>query len=186
MPSLYLDDLLRQSAQLTEQTQTLAAELSEEQLQWRPEGGGWSMAQNLQHLVTTARLYAPGLNRQIEKAVRKKPYKGEEFEPTWLGGGFAKFVGPEGESKMKAPKKFRPELTPEPGSLDRFLGEQRCGEGRMQACLDVNLRRWKIHSPAFILMRFTLGDAFTLLIAHGQRHINQAQAIGNLPEFPGA
>ncbi|MDF1838366.1 MAG: DinB family protein [Planctomycetota bacterium] len=186
MPSLYLDDLLRQSKRLTEQTQALTQGLTEEQLNWRPDGGGWSMAQALEHLTTTAQLYAPGIDRLIVRASRKRPYKGEPFEPTWLGGGFAKYVGPEGEAKMKAPKKFRPVATPDAQTPARFLAEQENLDQRMRASLDFNLRRWKLRSPAFPLMRFTLGDAFALLVAHGQRHINQAQAIHDLPEFPGA
>ncbi|MBL4770935.1 MAG: DinB family protein [Planctomycetes bacterium] len=185
MPSEYLDNILKQSSELTEQTRTLAGSLSEEQLQWSPEDGRWSMAQLLEHLATTAQLYAPGLDRLIAKGARKKVYKGEAFEPTWLGGGFAKYVGPEGEAKMKAPKKFRPRPNAAPGSLGRFLEEQAALDARMQASLDFNLRRWKLRSPAFILMRFTLGDAFALLVNHGQRHINQAQTIRDLPEFPG-
>lgn len=184
MPSEYLDDLLRQSVELREQAQGLAGELTEEQLQWSPDDGAWSVAQCLQHLVETAGLYYPGLDRLIGKATRKKPYKGEAFEPTWLGGGFAKYVGPEGEAKMKAPKKFKPSAAPEPGSLERFLAEQDGLEQRMQASLDFNLRRWKVRSPAFILMRFTMGDAYALLVSHGQRHVKQAQAVRDLPEFP--
>ncbi len=184
MPSEYLDDLLRQSSELGEQTQTLAGSLTEKQLQWSPSEGVWSIAQNLQHLVTTSQLYSPGLDRLIEKASRKKPYRGEEFEPTWLGGGFAKYVGPEGEAKMKAPKKFRPGAEPEAGSLERFLAEHQSLEQRMRTSLDFNLRRWKIRSPAFILMRFRLGDAYALLVAHAQRHIKQAQAVRDLAEFP--
>ncbi len=186
MPSQYLDDLLRECVQLTQEARSLTESLSENQLQWCPESGGWSMAQNLEHLATTAQLYTPGIDRLIAKATRKKPYKGDDFEPTWLGGGFAKYVGPKGEAKMKAPKKFQPQATPESGSPARFLAEQDALEERMRASSDFNLRRWKLRSPAFPLMRFTLGDAYALLIAHGQRHIKQAQALRDLPEFPGA
>jgi hypothetical protein len=70
--------------------------------------------------------------------------------------------------------------------LERFLDEQIVLDGRMRASMDFNLRRWKIRSPAFILMRFTMGDAYALLVGHAQRHIHQAQALGARSDFPSA
>ncbi|MCA9001425.1 MAG: DinB family protein [Planctomycetes bacterium] len=184
MPSEYLDKLIQQSVELSGEVQKLTQPLSEEALHWKPVETTWSMAQLLEHMATTAELYAPGLDRLIEKASRKRPYKGEDFEPTWLGGGFAKYVGPEGEAKMKAPKRFQPAPQPESGSLARYMQQHNALEQRMRQSVDFNLRRWKIRSPAFILMRFTLGDAFALLVGHAQRHTLQMQKLRESADFP--
>src|ERR1700730_18389844 len=70
----------------------LVAELTEEQLNWQPARGSWSVGQCLEHLCITNEAYLP----PISVAVSKKPdFPVEQITPGWFGRWFIRsFIEP--------------------------------------------------------------------------------------------
>src|SRR5215470_19064475 len=63
------DDFRRQFEQLADQAEALVAPLSEMQFTWKPSTTAWSIAECIDHLNVTARLYLPLLDEGIANAI---------------------------------------------------------------------------------------------------------------------
>jgi len=50
----------------------------------------------------------------------------------------------------------------------------------------VSLQHGRMRSPFLPLIRFTLGQAFAVNIAHARRHLWQAREVRQHPQFPRA
>src|ERR1700736_5170106 len=110
----------------------LVGRFTEEQLNWQPAPGSWSIGQCLEHLCVTNECYLP----PISAALREKPRSPvEEIPPGWFGGWFIRnFAEPSPNSKRaSAPGKIRPGPRTDLSVLDRFLSGN-------QACRDLILR----------------------------------------------
>ena len=159
--------------------------LSSQEMHWNPQPGSWSIAQCLNHLAKTTQLYAPGIDRVLAKAVRIDPTSAP-YSPGWIARKMVSVVGPGQKRTLKAPKKFKPEPNPETDGLEDFIGWQEWAVNRMGAARMLDLNRPKLPSPALPLLRFSLGEAFELILGHNQRHLDQALAVRNREEFPGS
>ncbi len=152
---------------------------------WSPGPGVWSIAECLEHLVDTNRLYLEAISRRLDVASRGGARAGE-FRGGRLAAWFIDMVGPRNRRRAKAPKVFTRSL-PEAGadSLERFLATLVNFDESTRRARGVDLTRTSIPSPVSGLIRFRLGDAFRVVIEHAKRHIDQAERILHHPEFPG-
>src|SRR5215469_5940686 len=145
-----------------EAARKLVKQLSEEQLNWQPAPGSWSVGQCLEHLCITNDAYLPA----IVAALRDKPDAPvEQIVPGWFGGWFIRnFVEPSPQSKRAAaPAKIRPTARVGLNVLDRFLsGNQECrkviGDARRK---DVN--RARFWNPFVKGIRFTVGTGLEII-----------------------
>jgi len=166
-----------------EAARKLVEQLSEEQLNWQPAPGSWSVGQCLEHLCITNEAYLPA----IVAALRDKPDAPvEQIVPGWFGGWFIRnFVEPSPQSKRAAaPAKIRPTARVGLNVLDRFLsGNQACrkliGDARNK---DVN--RARFWNPFVKGIRFTVGTGLEIIAAHERRHLLQAQRVRQASNFP--
>ena len=162
----------------------LVGGLTEEQLNWQPAPGCWSIGQCLEHLCVTNECYL----RPISDALREKPRSPvEEITPGWLGGWFIRnFAEPSPNSKRApAPGKIRPGPRTDLSVLDRFLsGNQACRDLILRARgNDVNrIRFWNPFLPG---LRFTVGTGLQLIVSHERRHLLQAKRVKDSATFPG-
>jgi len=166
-----------------EAAKRLVNDLTEEQLNWPPAPGSWSVGQCLEHLCITNEAYLPA----ITAALQEKPDAPvEQIVPGWFGGWFIRsFVEPSPQTKrVSAPSKIRPTARVALTVLDRFLsGNQACrkliGEAQNK---DVNrIRFW---NPFIKGIRFTVGTGLEIIACHERRHLLQAERVRNSPNFP--
>lgn len=166
-----------------EAAKRLAAGLSEEQLNWPPAAGCWSVGQCLEHLCITNEAYLPAISAALE-GKRNRPV--EQITPGWFGSWFIRsFVEPSPKGKKAAaPKKIRPTARVGLAVLDRFIsGNQRCRELILRAReLDVNrIRFWNPFLPG---LRFTVGTGLEIIAGHERRHLLQAERVRAAANFP--
>jgi len=104
--------------------QVVTSGLTEEQLNWRPAPGSWSVGQCLEHLCITNEAYLPAISAALEG---KPEAPAEQITPGWFGRWFLRnFVEPSPNSKrVRAPSKIRPTPRVELTVLDRFLSINR-------------------------------------------------------------
>ena len=106
----------------------LVAELTEEQLNWQPTPGSWSVGQCLEHLCMTNEAYLP----PISVVVNEKPDSPvEQITPGWFGRWFIRsFIEPSPVTKRApASAKIRPTAHVGASVLERFLaGNESCRE----------------------------------------------------------
>ena len=163
----------------------LRRDLSDAALTWRPDPSTWSVAEITQHLVTTTELYEPRMEALLPKALERAPGR-RPFRPRRFAAWFIKMAGPESEKKLKAPKRFDPS-SGDVGAevLDRFVAQQEGLLELMGRAADADLNRPRLGSPLTPLLRFSLGEAFLLLVRHQQRHLRQAERLLQHDAFPG-
>lgn len=177
---------VRLSADLSTNDETakrLVAGLTNEQLNWQPAPGSWSVGQCIEHLCITNEAYMP----PISAALKRRPDSpADQIAPGWFGRWFIRsFVEPSPNTKrVSAPSKIRPTARVQLSVLDRFLSDnESCRELILQArSKDVNrIRFWNPFLPG---LRFTVGTALELIACHERRHLLQAERVLGAANFP--
>jgi hypothetical protein len=104
--------------------------------------------------------------------------RGEEmFSSTWLGNYFTKIMDPStGKKKYKAFKDHRPSKMLEAHAVvAKFIGQQEELLYHLDQAKYVDVNEAKVPLSIFKLITFKLGDAFRFIIAHNERHMQQAK-----------
>lgn len=170
-----LANIRQEIAALDAQAAGLCAGLSEAQLGWRPEPGRWSIAENLWHLRTTSRVFAPAADRAIEEARQKKLFSPGPFRLTRMGRFFVWWVEPPPVVRLPAPKPLRPQVEgPAGDALAAFLESQQWMLQRIEAASGLDLNRARVISPIASYIRMDLLALFCVFAGHGRRHLWQA------------
>jgi len=147
--------------------------LKEEELLRPSASGGWSIAQCLEHLNSYGDFYLPLLKKVVTvEASRNTPY----YTSGWLGDYFTKAMDPRtGTKKMKAFKNHTPS-----GSLDAhkvvavFIQQLEDLHRYLDMALQADLGK-RLPISISKLVRLKAGDVFRFLIAHNERHVQQAR-----------
>jgi hypothetical protein len=179
----HLETILKELERISAEAENLAAGQNEARLCRKPAPEVWSAAECLEHLTTAAGSYFPYFEQALAKARQKGSGETFVYRPSWMGKWMIDSLGPEVKRKMKAPKIFHPDRRPSAGVLECFLENHRkIAEFVRRACgLDINVR---LRSPVTPLIRYSLGDAFQLIVVHARRHLNQARRALQHPALP--
>ena len=133
--------------------------------------GGWSITQCLWHLNSYGLYYLPLMERKMKQSM----YPVEYFTSTWLGDYFIKMMLPETGKKYKAFKDHVP-----PPQLNayvevaEFIRQQEELLRLIKIARHADLNRIKIPISIFKWVSIRLGDVFQFIIAHDERHLQQA------------
>ena len=180
-----IDEFRRQFDQLADEADALVAPLTEEQFIWQPAPGSWSVAQCVDHLNVTARLYLPRLDEGIAEGIRRGLYGEGPFTHDFIGKWFVRTMEPPARLKIKAPAAFHP--APQRSRAEimaAFRAYQVQFVDRLRQASGLDLRRAKVVSPASTWIKMSLNAAFALMVAHERRHLWQARQVIAAPGFP--
>jgi hypothetical protein len=137
--------------------------------------GGWSIAQCLEHLNSYGAYYLPEIREQVEKTANH--HEKQNFQSGWLGAYFTKMMEPEtGKGKYQAFKGHIP-----PSDLDaaktvaEFLRQQEDLLLLLRDAAGKDLEAIKIPVSILPFIRLRAGDVFQFIIAHNERHMQQAK-----------
>ena len=180
-----IDDFRRQFEQISAEAEALVAPLTEQQFDWQPRPDSWSVSQCLDHLNMTARLYLPTLDEGIADAIRRGMYNAGPFVYNWIGRLCVYVVSPTTRVRAKAPMPFQPP----PGRVRQqvtsaFRAYQVQYIDRLRQANGLDLARARVTSPLARWIRMPLGSGFAMMIAHEQRHLEQARRVLRAPGFP--
>ena len=180
----HLRQLLTDAEAVRTEAERLRDTLSDEQLTWKPAPEVWSVADCFEHLRKIDKAYACQLNEAVERA---EPGDAP-FRPSLFARWFIWFVSPESTFKVKTPKATRPKPTPSAGgeTLDRFLAQQAELIGLIRRTDGKNVNTGRFPSPLASILRFSVGEALTMLVRHEQRHLGQAHRLTEHSDFPHA
>lgn len=181
----HLETLRRDAVAASEDARRLVAGLGEGELNWSPAPGAWSIAQCLDHLAITTQQYQHHFESAIGQGRKRgAPAADRPFRPGWFGRWFISAMGPDARKRFSVPKVLRPTERPPAGAAERFFREQHNFIALMESADGLDLNKWKLRSPVTPLMRFSIGEAFTALVAHTRRHLQQARRVREAPDFP--
>jgi hypothetical protein len=162
----------------------LTGPLSDEQFLWRPDQDSWSIAECLDHLNATARVYLPVLDEGISDAIRRGVYGEGPFKYNWLGRLSVRFS--DMRLRLEAPDEVRPATTGRTRReiLAAFRAYQLQYIDRLRQANGVDLARARVRMPAASWLRIPLGSGFALMVAHTRRHLAQARRVTEAEHFP--
>lgn len=177
-------DLLSQLQQIRQTVEQKLETLSESQIQWKPAPNQWSVLECLTHLNMVSQYYANQLKFKLEH-IPKNEHPSLDFQMSFNGKIMLGFVDPKSARKIPAPSMFKPKPyhLETPKVLKRYYGILTDLEEAIQKShqLDWNA---KLQSPFTSLLKFRVGDVLIFVLAHQQRHINQALRVIQQPSFP--
>ena len=180
-----LDALRVGFEQIAKDTDLFVATLSDEQFLWRPTLDAWSIAECLDHLNATARLYLPMLDEGIAAAIRQGIYSDGPFTYNWLGRLFVWSAAPPPRFRVKTPKVFLPLPNRSRAEIMAgFRAYQVQFVDRLRQANGVDLAKARVISPAVTWLRIPLGSGFELMATHERRHLWQARRVTEAPDFP--
>jgi hypothetical protein len=157
--------------------------LDEEQLNWQPAQGCWSVGQCLEHLCITNEAYLP----PISAAVKERPDGPvEQIIPGWFGGWFIRnFIEPSPQGKRApAPAKIRPTARVGLSVLDRFLSSNHVCRTLIADARNKDVNHIRFWNPLVKGIRFTVGTGLEIIAGHERRHLLQAERVRNSTNFP--
>ena len=171
------------------QASSWMTKLSEQQLNWRPNPGIWSISEILAHLNSYARYYHPAILAKIQKTRFRTPK--EEFLSSPLGRSAWKSMqlgrANNVKRKFKAPKGHNPTVDPRlvSGSdVQDFLSSQQELLEIVEKSMTVNIRKVKVPISISKIVRLRLGDAMLFITYHNERHMQQILNLKTNKNFP--
>ena len=153
--------------------------LSESELNWKPNEKTWSVAQNLQHLLSVNETYYPIVQR-LREGKYELPWIGKiQFMVNFFGKFILKSVQPYRKARMKTFPLWEPSVSPIENSIQKFLHHQSELKTLIQSCGDLILKGTVISSPANKNIVYSLATSFDIMIAHEWRHLEQAKEVND-------
>ncbi len=164
----------------------LVADLDRAQFNWRPDGGGWSIAQCLDHLTRANCVYLDALRVGAAHARSAQFVRRGPIRPGILSRLFIRALGPTRPMRLPIP----PAIVPAASDLKKedvlpaFLRIQEDVRAFAQACADLDLNRARFVNPFVRGIRFSVGTGLLVIAAHDQRHVGQAYRVRDAAAFP--
>ena len=167
-----LDDQL--SAVETE-AQRLLEGLTEETGTRQPTPGAWSVAEGLEHLAVTNRIYLEAMTKAAAAARAAGRLRRGPARAGVLGRIFVWILEPPVKGRAKAPGIIvpRPSVTLADAST-AFLKSQREVHAFLNSHGDLDLTSVRFRNPFIPGVRFSLATALCAIAAHERRHLWQA------------
>jgi hypothetical protein len=168
-----LQALAEQVDAILRQTEALLDPLDDEQFNWCPQAGSWSIGQCYDHLNVTNAVYFRGIHDAVRRAERQGWARRGPIQPSLAGRLFVWVLEPPFRLKARAPSKIRPadrrrhkaEVWPEfvrfHAHLQLFLAE----------CAAVDLNRARFPNPFARAVRVRAGTGLQIVLAHERRHL---------------
>ena len=152
--------------------------MNPDSLNFKANPKAWSIGEILEHIILVNESYYP-----IFEKVRDR-----EFDPPFLsrfeflvdlyGRMILKSVEPERKKKVKTLRIWKPSQSYIPFKImDRFFSSQMELNKYLESVESFAEEELVIHSPANKNVVYQLDVAFDIIVAHEQRHLNQAKEV---------
>jgi hypothetical protein len=175
-----ISQLREQLEAVDRDAEAVVAGLSEQLGTGRPEPGGWSVAECLDHLATANRVYLKAMQEPAQRARTRGRLRRGPAKPGWPGRLFCYMLEPPPKwwSKLKAPGKIRPRPSPPLGeSFAAFKASQADMIAFLRAHADLDLASIRFRNPFVSWIYFSLATGLHVTGAHERRHLAQAWRI---------
>jgi hypothetical protein len=158
----------------------LTRPLDPEQLNRRPLDGGWSVGQVLEHLCVSTEAYMPPMQAMLRSARADAGAPLREWKPKVFGRLLVNSLT--APRKLSSPRGMVPGATPRGGVREAFLGMHAALGARIDDAASLDWNVLGMSSPVVPRMlrplaRLNLGDVFSVLVVHAERHSRQIERI---------
>jgi hypothetical protein len=164
---------------------SLVAGLTEEEGVWRMTPGTWSIAECLDHLAITNRLYLAAMEEAAEQARQRGRMRRGPAMPGWFGRWFVNLLEPpvNPRFKLKAPRMIQPRKGPAlADAFARHEASQHAVRSFLRTNADLDLAGILFPNPFIRGIRFSLATGLHNIVAHERRHLWQAWSVRRAAE----
>lgn len=153
---------------------------------WALDSTSWSVAQCLDHLAITNRVYLAAMQPVAEEALGQGRRRRGPARPGVIGRWFVQSLEPPitPKFKRKAPESIRPRRAP---SLGQAIADFRASHDEVRRFLrhyaDIDLAGVRFPNPFVRGIRFSLATGLHVIAAHERRHVWQAWCVRRAAEL---
>ncbi|GJM35663.1 MAG: hypothetical protein DHS20C18_46640 [Saprospiraceae bacterium] len=153
-------------------------QLTPAQLNSKPNAQTWSIAQNVDHIMTINATYFEVI-KQIRAKQYSTPWIGNfSMFTNFLGKFILKSVQPDRKNKIKTFPVWEPASSElDEDILEQFKQHQEELKKMIERSSDLLDKGVIISSPANRMIVYKLEAAFDIIVAHEQRHFEQAKEV---------
>ena len=174
-------DLQTRITTILETVEREFAHLPDEQLRWKPSPDRWSILECLQHLNLAERFYIRNIQHKVDQlGLRQTNPQDQPLESDWVGKAMLWAIDPAMNVKLPAPGISRPRRAADlhPANvLAQFLELQTLLRGLLDKAVYLDWNQEKVMTLFGNWLKIRLGDALRMLVAHSERHLNQAMRV---------
>ncbi|REJ79467.1 MAG: DinB family protein [Acidobacteria bacterium] len=179
--------LIERACEVTNDVREAFGHLSGEQLNWKPDPDSWSIAQCIDHLVTTNGEYFTKIEEAVGDDLRPNLWSRIPFWSGLVGYMIKRAVNPESTRKVKTFGVFQPAKSDVPDTIvEDFAESQEKLLSLIRQTDHLNRKKITLFSPVSDKAPLKLSTAFEVLVIHERRHFNQAVRVAEAPKFPGS
>ncbi len=150
--------------------------LTNQELNWKPNPETWSIAQNINHLIRVSKSYFPLLEKLRAEKKEKRSNISEQVKAT--GEFLLQSVQPNREQKIKTFAIWEPSLKDiKNDMLSEFSNHQVQLKMEIENSSELIENEVVIASPANQEYEYPITDAFDIIVVHQQRHLEQAKEV---------
>jgi hypothetical protein len=185
MPPAELERLLSAIDAGAADARALAAGLSDAQGNWQPRPGAWSVAQCLDHLAISNRVYVDHFLPIAERAAAAGRGTFAGLRPTAVGRWFVRTLEPPPRRRITTFKTLVPPSTlPIGEALAAYLASHDGYRRLVGVAGRLDPNRVVAANPFLGAVRMRLATALLVIPAHDRRHLWQARQVLAAPGFP--
>ena len=172
-----LQALVDEVKRLEDEARQLVVPLDDRQVNLPPPGGGWSVAQCLDHLARMNVHYIGAVMPAARAARPEGVFDG--LHPGWFGRWFIRSMEPPVTRKSKAPI---PEVMPGAelsgaAAVEAFVASHGLYRELVALAADTNPDRIVVPNPFFSRVRMKVSTVLLVVPAHDRRHLWQAAQV---------
>jgi hypothetical protein len=159
--------------------------LSENQINWKPSAENWSIAECVDHLIVTNKLYFNEFEKQFAERQINTDCSNTKVKHKWLSKFITKSVDPNNIKKVKTFRVFMPSRSKHSKDIFNSFNEVQNGLiNLVSTAMNLDLNKYVMSSPAAKIIKENFCDVLEIIRLHDRRHFNQAERLLNHPNFP--
>lgn len=159
--------------------------LSEKQFNWKPSPKIWSIAECIEHLRVTNKLYIVEFEKQFSLKQLATDCSKEQVKHKLFGKLIIKYVDPDNLKKVSTFPVFTPSKSNyTKDTLNSFIDLQNRFIRLISSTKDLDFNKYKMSSPASKLIKENFCDVIEIVRLHDRRHFLQAKKNTEHTNFP--
>jgi hypothetical protein len=169
---------------VSRQTEATFGALSGAQLNWRPDATRWSVAQCVEHLLTSGNQIRRAAEDALSGGRPRTVWERLPILPRVGGRLLIRSLAPEAARTLAAPAAAQPASDISADVVRRFVEQHDQLIAWVNALDEEHAARVIMTSPYVDVVTYSVLDACRILIAHDRRHFEQARQAMASPGFP--
>lgn len=158
---------------LSESVRERFADLTVEELNWKPGPERWSIAQTMDHLIAFNRAYAVPLGQVADGTYRPNFFARWKLGTSAVSGLLRRVSDPNNRKKVRTVDPFFPGSTNFGTDIHKKFHENHRAFAQLLRSIPADAEGTVISSPANKMMTIHLKDLFEIIPDHAERHLLQ-------------